>query len=107
MTRGRGVILQKYKDGGLSDVHGDLAQGLDRPACPGGPPAAPRVPRIEQVPVRRCGAAGRLGKTSIGRLYPLGGLSRCWHCRGGVGQSRCDRFSALPGSRHHDARVGK
>ena len=71
MTRGRGVILQKYKDGGLSDVKtfnladgltwrlGDKtrtetdAAGLDRPARPGRPPAAARLPVVEQVRVDR------------------------------------------------------
>ena len=70
MARGKGVRLQRYKDGGLSDVrvfkksdglhlarsgrahlHAALcrAEGLGRPARPGRPPGAARLPQVQQV----------------------------------------------------------
>ena len=72
MTRGRGVILQRYKDGGLADVkvlhaqaegltwrqgdrtaHRDRPRRLARRARPGRPPAAPGLPAKQQVRLRR------------------------------------------------------
>jgi DNA gyrase/topoisomerase IV subunit A len=71
MSRGRGVRLQKYRDGGLSDVKafrsgrgfklarqlgahldGGRHQGVDRVARPGRPPAAQRLPAQQPVWVR-------------------------------------------------------
>ena len=70
MARGKGVHLQRYKDGGLSDVRvfkkadglvlarsggphlhaADVgAEGLGRPARPGGPPGAQGLPQVQQV----------------------------------------------------------
>ena len=70
MTRGKGTILQRFKDGGLSDVrvfakkdgltwldsagralHAALvgAEGMGRPALAIGPSRAERLPQIQQV----------------------------------------------------------
>ena len=89
MGRGKGVRLQRYKDGGLSDVRvfkkadglawldpaGRTftlphvgAQGLGRRARPGGPAGAPGLPQIQQV---RAGFLSGAANTSAPLTRPL------------------------------------
>ena len=69
MTRGRGVILQRYKDGGLSDIKTfQLSQGLSWAAGAG----RTRVETDLMAWIGKRGAAGRLPPTGFPRSNRFG-----------------------------------